>query len=67
MAIQRGKAIKSLNRDKLGQCLLFSFDESKRILAVCASTKVLCRVLVDFVTISDVPSIQLQLHVFVVR
>ena len=41
MAIQHGKSIKSLNRDKLGQDVLFSFDESKRVLAVCASTKVL--------------------------
>jgi hypothetical protein len=41
MAIQRGKSIKSLNRDKLGQGVLFSFDEAKRVLAVCASTKVL--------------------------
>jgi hypothetical protein len=43
MAIQRGKAIKSLSRDKLGRGVLFSFDESKRTLAVCASTKVLRR------------------------
>ena len=41
MAIQRGKFIKSLNRDKLGQGVLFSFDEAKRVLAVCSSTKVL--------------------------
>ena len=40
MAIQRGRPIKSLSRDKLGQGVLFSFDESKRTLAVCASTKV---------------------------
>ncbi|KAI9443812.1 hypothetical protein H4582DRAFT_1039790 [Lactarius indigo] len=39
MAIQPGKSIKSLNRDKLGQKVLFSFDEAKRVLAVCASTK----------------------------
>ncbi|KAI9443796.1 hypothetical protein H4582DRAFT_2125845, partial [Lactarius indigo] len=39
IAIQRGKPIKSLNRDKLGQNVLFSFDETKRVLAVCASTK----------------------------
>ena len=42
MAIRRGKWIKSLNRDKLGQGILFSFDESKRVLVVCASKKVLC-------------------------
>ncbi|KAH9165762.1 hypothetical protein EDB89DRAFT_2008009, partial [Lactarius sanguifluus] len=39
MAIQRGKPIKSLNRDKLGRGVLFAFDETKRTLAVCASTK----------------------------
>ena len=41
MAIQRGKPIKSLSRDKLGLGVLFSFDETKRTLAVCASMKVL--------------------------
>ncbi|KAI9443965.1 hypothetical protein H4582DRAFT_1049491 [Lactarius indigo] len=39
MAIQRGKPIKSLNRDKLGRGVLIAFDETKRTLAVCASTK----------------------------
>ncbi|KAI9443823.1 hypothetical protein H4582DRAFT_1807697 [Lactarius indigo] len=39
MAIRRGKPIKSLNRDKLGQNVLFSFDEAMRLLAICASTK----------------------------
>ncbi|KAH9059728.1 hypothetical protein EDB87DRAFT_1831890 [Lactarius vividus] len=39
MAIQRGRPIKSLNRDKLGRGVLFAFDETKRTLAVCASTK----------------------------
>ncbi|KAN0136110.1 hypothetical protein V8E53_005970 [Lactarius tabidus] len=34
MAIQRRKPIKSLSRDKLGQGVLFSFDESKRTLAL---------------------------------
>jgi len=42
-AIQRGKPIKSLDRDKLGRGVLFAYDETKRTLAVCASTKVLCR------------------------
>ena len=42
-AIQRGKPIKSLNRDRLGRGVLFSLDEAKRSLAVCASTKVLRR------------------------
>ena len=39
-AIQRGKPIKILYRDKLGRGVLFSFDETKRALAVCSSTKV---------------------------
>ncbi|KAH8979281.1 hypothetical protein EDB92DRAFT_1980226 [Lactarius akahatsu] len=38
-ALRRGKYIKSLNRGRLGQSVLFSFDEAKRMLAVCASTK----------------------------
>ena len=46
MAIQRGKPIKSLDRDKLGHGALFSFNEAKRTLAVCSSTKVLHRLVV---------------------
>ncbi|KAH8993667.1 hypothetical protein EDB83DRAFT_2304539 [Lactarius deliciosus] len=45
-AIRLGKCIKSLNRKKLGQSVLFSFDETKRILAVCASTKLQLHILV---------------------
>jgi len=41
MAIQRDSPIKSLNREKLGEDVLFAFDETKRSLAVCASTKVI--------------------------
>ena len=41
MAIQRGYPIKRLNRDKVGRGVLFAFDETKRTLAVCASTRVL--------------------------
>jgi hypothetical protein len=40
-AIKQDKYIKCLNRNKLGQSVLFSFDEAKRILAVCGSKKVL--------------------------
>jgi hypothetical protein len=43
MAIQRDRPIKSLNRERLGQDVLFAFDETKRALAVCASVKVLQR------------------------
>jgi hypothetical protein len=41
-AIQRESPIKNLNREKLGDDVLFAFDETKRSLAVCAaaSTKV---------------------------
>jgi len=39
-AIQRAKAIKTLNRDKVGENVLFAYDEGKRMLAVCASAKV---------------------------
>ncbi|KAF8260139.1 hypothetical protein EI94DRAFT_1897819 [Lactarius quietus] len=46
MAIQRGKWIKSLNRDRLGQNVMFAFDEEKRVLAVCASTKLQLHVFV---------------------
>ncbi|KAH8993666.1 hypothetical protein EDB83DRAFT_2325213 [Lactarius deliciosus] len=33
-ALRRGKYIKSLNRGRLGQSVLFSFDEAKRMLAL---------------------------------
>ena len=39
-AIQRGRAVKTLNRDKVGDDVLFAYDEAKRMLAVCASVKV---------------------------
>ncbi|KAI9460706.1 hypothetical protein F5148DRAFT_1276740 [Russula earlei] len=38
-AIQRAKPIKPLNRDKVGEDLLFAYDETKRLLAVCAPAK----------------------------
>ncbi|KAH9991344.1 hypothetical protein BJV77DRAFT_1068323 [Russula vinacea] len=38
-AIQRGNAIKALNRDKMGEHVLFAYDEAKRMLTVCASAK----------------------------
>jgi hypothetical protein len=41
MAIWQDRPIKSLNREKLGKDVLFAFDETKRSLAVCASTKVI--------------------------
>ena len=40
VAIRRDRHIKSLSREKLGEDVLFAFDEAKRSLAVCASSKV---------------------------
>ena len=40
IAIQRRRAVKVLNREKLEQDILFAFDETTRALAVCAPTKV---------------------------
>jgi hypothetical protein len=40
LAIRRERPIKNLKREKLGDDVLFAFDETKRSLAVCASTKV---------------------------
>ena len=45
-AIQRARPIKTLHRNKIGEDVLFAYDEAKRTLAVCASAKVslfLCR------------------------
>ena len=39
-AIQRTTPIKTLNRDKMGEEVLFAYDEAKRTLAVCAPAKV---------------------------
>jgi hypothetical protein len=36
----RGRPIKLLKREKLGRDVLFAFDETKRVLVVCASVKV---------------------------
>ncbi|KAI0297433.1 hypothetical protein BC826DRAFT_1096771, partial [Russula brevipes] len=38
-AILRDRPVKTLNREKLGEVIIFSFDETTRSLAVCASTK----------------------------
>lgn len=43
IAIQRERPVKCLNREKLGEGPLFAFDETKRALVVCSSTKVLHR------------------------
>ncbi len=39
-SIQLDKAIKTLNRNKVGEDVLFAYDETKRMVAVCASAKV---------------------------
>lgn len=39
-AIQRSRAAKTLNRDRMGEDVLFAYDEAKRTLFVCASAKV---------------------------
>ena len=62
--IQSRRPIKHLNREKLGQDILFAFDETKRALAVCASKKVprylLHRARTPFTALD-----QLQLHLFI--
>lgn len=63
MTIRRRQAIKRLDRGKLGQDVMFAFDETKRALAVCASKKVpRC-----FFTVRTPFTVfgQLQLHLFV--
>jgi hypothetical protein len=39
-AIQRVKPVKCLNREKLGEDILYAFDETNRTLVICASAKV---------------------------
>lgn len=39
-AVERHRPRKTLKRDKIGTDFLLAFDESKRMLSVCASTKV---------------------------
>jgi hypothetical protein len=39
-AIQQDKPIKTFNRDKVGEDVLFAYDEAKRMLTVCTSAKV---------------------------
>ena len=39
-AMQRARPIKTFNRNKIGEDVLFAYDEAKRTLAVCASAKV---------------------------
>ena len=62
--IRRDRSIKSLNREKLGEEALFAFDEAKRSLVVCASSKVSMTSTEKCyppLTVVD----QLQLHLFV--
>ena len=40
-SIERDKFKKQLHQEKIGNDFVLSFDESKRMLAICASSKVL--------------------------
>jgi hypothetical protein len=63
-AVRESRPIKTLNREKLGQYVLFAYDEMKRTLAVCASKRARrchLRRVRALLTIYD----QLRLHVFV--
>jgi hypothetical protein len=40
-AIKRRKYIKVLHRDKIGQEFILAYEESKKMLVLCASTKVI--------------------------
>jgi len=62
--IRRREPIKRLNLEKLGQDVLFAFDETKRALAVCASKKV-PQHLFNIVRTPFIGIGQLQLHLFV--
>jgi hypothetical protein len=63
-AIRRTEPVKRFNRGKLGQDVLFAYDETKRTLAVCASNRVR-RCHLPRVRASLIICDQLQLHVFV--
>ena len=39
-AIQRGRPIKALDRDEVGEDVLFAYDETQRLLSMCTSTNV---------------------------
>ena len=63
-AVRESRPIKTLNREKLGENVLFAYDETKRTLAVCASKRArrcCLRGVLASLTIYD----QLQLHAFV--
>jgi hypothetical protein len=64
-AIQRGKAIKTLNRDKVGEDVLFAYDEAKRVLTVCASARVSSILLVKAVSLRAILPTKKQLYAFV--
>ncbi len=64
-AIQRGGAIKTLNRDRVGEDALFAYDEAKRMLTVCASGKVSTISLVKVGSYLTVFPDKMQLYAFV--
>ena len=67
-AIWRRRPIKTLHRDKVGEDVLFTYDESKRMLVVCASAKVclmsFINVLMGTLTFCVTPKMQLYAFVF---
>jgi hypothetical protein len=64
-AIQRAKAIKTLNRDKMGEHVLFAYDEAKRTLAVCAAAKVSPVALIRVGVLMFYVPTKMQLYAFV--
>jgi hypothetical protein len=63
-ALWRGKTIKTLHRDKVGEDVLFAFDEEKRMLSLCSSTMVSALLGVKTQPIVTIPN-KLQLYAFV--
>lgn len=63
-AIQQERQIKYLNREKLGEGVLFAFDETNRALVVCAPTKV-SHQQCHRPRRADLNCDQLQLHLFI--
>jgi hypothetical protein len=51
-AIRRHKHIKVLHRDKIGEEFILAYDESKRMLVLCASAKVITTSFIGLTVIS---------------
>jgi len=61
-AVKRNRP-RTLHRDKIGHDFLLAFEESKRMLAVCASTKVCAFKSLNVIYADE--TLQLFLHIFV--